>query len=1027
MNKKLFGTLLMGSLLMGGTFVSCQDYDDEIDDLQGQITANASSIKDLQALVSSGSVITGVSSTNNGVTVTLSNGQSFNLTNGKDGANGTNGTNGKDGVDGKDGVNGKDAAVWTIGTDGFWYCDNVKTEYKALGVDGKDGKDGVDGVDGKDGVNGTNGTNGKDGKDGKDGKYYVPNTATGCFDIYQNGELVEATEISWKAAGVTAIKDGNKLTFAGVDGSEDALTVTLGKDLGSVAIVTDEYDTHGFAAATFYSIVSYIDETGKTNQYISNNKKAWDLASVSTFQYRLNPSNAYTDDATGVGFINRTAAITRAAKDADTLVVLKDEPDFTTNPGFVTVKASLKAGAKIQDQHQGSTDDNHLNTWGSYDPYWMPDTEYKDIFAIQIQQSTGSIVTSDFASIERTPLDWFVIVPAKKENVAASANINKYRQRYSIINSTFPEAQAMYYSRRATGYNSYSWYPLTQSETSYLTNTSSSTANGGYAADLALYYQGSIDLDTIVNTLTFAAGYKYVEDLGFDVKYEFSLPEKFLGLDNETNQQKFVSLDAENVLSVKPEWGTSAINRTPVVAVNAKVDGKLIASAYIKFIITSIPAEPKPALNVTIAPEKNFIYQNLKSTQTQVVKMDWEKFNKEVYAATGTSVNGNNDATGFFNQYYFKQVDVIATKYNTTTKKDEEVKFTSYSNSSEVTNGIYVDAFITTSTTSTAPVEIKIDNKALTQHTYVGDDEKGTKYTVNVIYGGNYGNGDIVLTQEFYVVCNHVAYPFNEYFYRANFELMGDTYANAFLCHGAMDGSKVVFASSVSKNQFKTISKNNATYNFWQYYNNATINNNVAYAELAYATWPTTNAVKQATVTPATPAAGNDDIECTNIIETAFGKNLTVKNVILVNGETCKSLDYSILYVNPFTLGYTKAAEMKDNAAKQSTDIKKVMQITDYTNAAYTVASGALAGTGMYKGASVAFTYDFVKDAAFVDITNNVANLDIDPATGIVTYERLTAAASLAKEFTVYVNVTAIIGQTTKSVAKVPVTVKPIE
>ena len=37
MNKKLFGTLLMGSLLMGGTFVSCQDYDDEIADLQSQI------------------------------------------------------------------------------------------------------------------------------------------------------------------------------------------------------------------------------------------------------------------------------------------------------------------------------------------------------------------------------------------------------------------------------------------------------------------------------------------------------------------------------------------------------------------------------------------------------------------------------------------------------------------------------------------------------------------------------------------------------------------------------------------------------------------------------------------------------------------------------------------------------------------------------------------------------------------------------------------------------------------------------
>ena len=37
MNKKFLGALLLGSLVMGGTFVSCTDYDDDIDNLQGQI------------------------------------------------------------------------------------------------------------------------------------------------------------------------------------------------------------------------------------------------------------------------------------------------------------------------------------------------------------------------------------------------------------------------------------------------------------------------------------------------------------------------------------------------------------------------------------------------------------------------------------------------------------------------------------------------------------------------------------------------------------------------------------------------------------------------------------------------------------------------------------------------------------------------------------------------------------------------------------------------------------------------------
>ena len=39
MNKKLFGTLLLGSLLLGGTFVSCKDYDDDIENLQSQVDA----------------------------------------------------------------------------------------------------------------------------------------------------------------------------------------------------------------------------------------------------------------------------------------------------------------------------------------------------------------------------------------------------------------------------------------------------------------------------------------------------------------------------------------------------------------------------------------------------------------------------------------------------------------------------------------------------------------------------------------------------------------------------------------------------------------------------------------------------------------------------------------------------------------------------------------------------------------------------------------------------------------------------
>ena len=168
MKKRFFGSLLLGVLIAStGVFVSCTDYDDDINELRSLIQKNTDAMSTIQAKVNDGTAVTTVAKSDNGVVVTLANGTSYTITNGKDGVNGSNG---KDGVDGKDGAAG---TVVTIGEDGYWYIDGVKTNYPAAGkdgVDGKDGKDGVDGKDGKDGVDGKDGLNGKDGKDGVDGK-----------------------------------------------------------------------------------------------------------------------------------------------------------------------------------------------------------------------------------------------------------------------------------------------------------------------------------------------------------------------------------------------------------------------------------------------------------------------------------------------------------------------------------------------------------------------------------------------------------------------------------------------------------------------------------------------------------------------------------------------------------------------------------------------------------------------------------------------------------------------------------------
>ncbi|MBP5339402.1 MAG: hypothetical protein J6Z14_08920, partial [Prevotella sp.] len=95
---------------------------------------------------------------------------------------------------GQDGQDGKNGTQWTIGSDGFWYQDGVKTEYVAIGRDGKTGAMGPQGPQGPAGQNGQDGQNGQNGKDagvwtiGVDGFWYLNG------DIYTdaNGNYVSA-------------------------------------------------------------------------------------------------------------------------------------------------------------------------------------------------------------------------------------------------------------------------------------------------------------------------------------------------------------------------------------------------------------------------------------------------------------------------------------------------------------------------------------------------------------------------------------------------------------------------------------------------------------------------------------------------------------------------------------------------------------------------------------------------------------------------------------------------------------------
>ena len=121
MRKNFLNAILFGGLiaLSAGSFVACSDYDDDINGLQKQIDSVNTTLAALQTQVNAGRWVTTLTQIDGGFTVVFSDGSTYDIVNGQDGATGATGADGAAG------------SVVTIGTDGYWYIDGVKTTYKA--------------------------------------------------------------------------------------------------------------------------------------------------------------------------------------------------------------------------------------------------------------------------------------------------------------------------------------------------------------------------------------------------------------------------------------------------------------------------------------------------------------------------------------------------------------------------------------------------------------------------------------------------------------------------------------------------------------------------------------------------------------------------------------------------------------------------------------------------------------------------------------------------------------------------------
>lgn len=549
MNKKFLSAILFGALMVGstGTFTSCKDYDDDIDGLEQRMDAVEKLVNDLKAKIESGAVITNVVSTSTGVTVTLSDGKTFNLT------NGTNGTNGTD---------GKPGSVVSIGENGNWFIDGVDTGKPSRGEKGEAGEDGQPGQDGKPGEDGQPGQDGKPGisaptiyyypgVEGDEAGYWVKVTIA----VDGTETKIVTTEKCLPEGTIGAVWDSENgyLILDNVKGYDGAIQIKLFGNLQSLAFVPEVIDTKlGMGVIDFYSILVPNKQNASKYDFVVTN--------TPTITYRLNPQNASIKSLEW-SFINRVVETRVAGDNANLLSIVKSA-------------AGTKGGMDFTVKANGNLSELKANE--------------EAIVALQAyNKEENTEIVSDYAVVKVADLKQFSII--NKDELPAK--VVEYR-------TVRPDITA--------------------------------------ASDVTMLYTGSLNLYDITETWAKEIT-KTLPAIGVKPTYVFSKVDKYLGTDNKTDQQKFVTLDDKGLVKVDNEWlaqGTAAVGRTPLFEVSAKVNGVEIAHAFIKVKIVDKQAVEQGDYVLDVALG-DIEYSSLAANVGNRYDFSWDRANSEVYDALG--------------------------------------------------------------------------------------------------------------------------------------------------------------------------------------------------------------------------------------------------------------------------------------------------------------------------------------------------------------------------------------------------------
>lgn len=546
MNKKYFSVLLMGAMTVAtvGTVTSCKDYDDDISNLQEQIDKLSETIKNIQTQINNGAILTSVTPTENGMTITLNqNGQTKNYTI----------SNGKDGQNGKS---------WKIGDNGNWWYDEgngyVDSKFPARGENGKDGNDGT-------------------GENGKNGKYYVPNPGTGCFDIYQDGTKVESTNIPYTATAenaITATWEKGVLTLVGVkDAVDGKIVLNLNSVLRAMVFNPSHYvdgvEAIDLATYTYQPLgVKKVDADGDFATDAPFNALLADGVTVESPLY-------FAPDMKASYFLNPSNAdVTEEAKDYKFLMSSAKYTDFTR-----AAATSIFTVKKVENK------DGKLNVSAKYDGEaikqlertWTKDREMT-LVALQYTKDDAT-VTSDFATLTTSDYsnvhilsaksaytDWRAWLFTSATSTIYSDPATKAVQTSSTEDGVTPVAEVKYDNDKGIDLRSLirtSWYVnsnFVTVETTNATEEKVKEAGFKYSFELVGYHTG-------VN-LTSQSAHAAIAADGYTLRPQ--------AVDDNGKQQAYGAAQTRAI-----------IGREPLVRVilNDTVHNKIAAVAYMKIKI----------------------------------------------------------------------------------------------------------------------------------------------------------------------------------------------------------------------------------------------------------------------------------------------------------------------------------------------------------------------------------------------------------------------------------------------------------